>query len=417
MRQLETTAPRSVYLGLAAVALATSMYEILLTRVFSVTMWYHFAFLAVSAAMFGMTVGAMLVYLLPAAFTETRLRSQLAASSLLFGVTIVLGFAAQLRIHFREPDTARAFLAIAATYLIVSVPFVFSGICVCLCLTRFPNQVGWLYAADLTGAALGCVLLVLVLRATNAPATMVLVGLLATLGILFFAATGPPSFQRLSTAVCILLAVLAMAHAGILGRRSASAAKSALSIRWVKGEEEGPLLYERWNSFSRVVVGGDADTPGEPFGWGLSAAYNGGRKVRQLYLTIDAGAGTVLTSFEGTPASLDYLRYDVTNIVHHLRPNATALVVGTGGGRDILSALAFGQRSVVGVEINGNIISAVNRRFGDFTGHLDGYPNVSFVNDEARSYIARQTAQFDIIQISLIDTWAATAAGDRKSVV
>ncbi|MEE8177429.1 MAG: hypothetical protein V3T65_05490, partial [Acidobacteriota bacterium] len=82
-----------------------------------------------------------------------------------------------------------------------------------------------------------------------------------------------------------------------------------------------------------------------------------------------------------------------------------------GGGRDVLSALTFDQKSVLAVEINEDILGAVNGRFGEFTGHLDQNPKVTFVNDEARSYISRQQERFDIIQVSLIDTWAATAAG------
>ena len=80
---------------------------------------------------------------------------------------------------------------------------------------------------------------------------------------------------------------------------------------------------------------------------------------------------------------------DVTNIGYHIRPAGASLVVGTGGGRDVLSALLSAPRSVTGVEINPNIILTVNQRFGDFTGHLDRDPRVTFVNDEARSYIAR----------------------------
>ena len=53
----------------------------------------------------------------------------------------------------------------------------------------------------------------------------------------------------------------------------------------------------------------------------------------------------------------------------------------------------------------------MNGRFGDFTGHLDRIPGVRFVNDEARSFVARSPDRFGTIQISLIDTWAATAAG------
>jgi hypothetical protein len=95
----------------------------------------------------------------------------------------------------------------------------------------------------------------------------------------------------------------------------------------------------------------------------------------------------------------------------HLRPNGSVYVIGAGGGRDVLSALAFGQRRVVAVEMNRAILEAVNGVFGDVTGHLDRDPRVRFVNDEARSYLARTDDRFDVIQISLIDTWAATAAG------
>ncbi len=130
-----------------------------------------------------------------------------------------------------------------------------------------------------------------------------------------------------------------------------------------------------------------------------------------MKLNIDASAATFLTFFNGNVNDLEYLKYDVINLTHYLRPDSKVLVVGTGGGRDILSALVFEQKSVTGVEINEDIIVAVNQRFGDFTGHLDKNPRVTFVNDEARSYIARQRDRFDIIQISLIDSWAATAAG------
>ena len=118
-----------------------------------------------------------------------------------------------------------------------------------------------------------------------------------------------------------------------------------------------------------------------------------------------------MTAFDGNPATVEHLKYDVTNVVHYLRPSSDVVVVGTGGGRDILSALVFDQRGVTGVEINPSILELVNGRFGDFTGHLDRNPRVRFVNDEARSYLARMQERADIIQISLIDTWAATASG------
>jgi len=105
------------------------------------------------------------------------------------------------------------------------------------------------------------------------------------------------------------------------------------------------------------------------------------------------------------------LLYAITNIAHYLTKAGRVFVIGAGGGRDVLSALVFDQRAVVAVEMNRAIIEAVNDVFGDLTGHLDRHAKVRFVNDEARSYLARSRDRFDLIQISLIDTWAATAAG------
>src|SRR3954464_11615112 len=93
-------APRSVYVGLFLVTLARIVYEIALTRIFSVTMWYHFAFVAVSIAMFGMTVGALLVFLLPRLFDVNGIRTQLAVASALYPVLLVLSFLTELSVPF-----------------------------------------------------------------------------------------------------------------------------------------------------------------------------------------------------------------------------------------------------------------------------------------------------------------------------
>ena len=145
------------------------MYEVLLTRIFSVTMWYHFAFVAISVAMFGMTVGALVVYLKPAWFPADGVRRQLAVGSVLFPVLVVASFLTQLSIPFRVHPSIVAIWAIVLTYAVIAAPFVLSGILVALTLTRFPRDVGRLYAFDLVGAALGCVLLVWLLEITDGP--------------------------------------------------------------------------------------------------------------------------------------------------------------------------------------------------------------------------------------------------------
>jgi len=204
-----------------------------------------------------------------------------------------------------------------------------------------------------------------------------------------------------------MLGVFCVANSGLARKQ-----KGLIRLRYTKDRTEDVRpIYEKWNSFSRITVTGNWNEPEIPDGWGLSPNMPEDLRVRQLHLTIDSTAGTVMTNYTGKPEEISHLKYDITNLAHHVRRDADVLVVGVGGGRDILSALAFDQKSVIGVELNGNILKTVNKVFRDWTGNLPRLGNVRFVNDEARSWIARTEEQFDILQVSLIDTWAATAAG------
>lgn len=395
------------YLGLFLIALATLMYEILLTRIFSVTMLYHFAFVAISVAMFGMTVGALIVYLFPRVFRAETAHRDLAVSAALFSPLILLSFLTQLSVPFRIHPSIVAIYAIVFTYAVIAVPFVAGGIAVSVALTRFPSRVSRLYAADLAGAALGCVLIVPVLGSSDAPTAVLVVATLAAFAAVCFAWDVPsPRLRRATAAFALLMSLATAVNFALVLKQF-----PLFRILYIHGAFEARPLYEQWNSYSRVRVNGDAEKLIVPTGWGLSQRMPQDLRVRQLQMDIDITAGTVMTAFDGDLSAVGHLRYDVTNVGYYLRERPRVLVVGAGGGRDVLSALAFGAGHVTAVEINKDIIGTVNGRFGDFTGHLDRRPDVTFVVDEARSYIARTPAPIDFLQISLIDTWAATAAG------
>jgi hypothetical protein len=404
---MELTASRRTILGLFLISLSTLMYETLLTRIFSVTMWYHFAFAAISMAMLGMTAGAVMVYVLPNFFRNEMLQVRLVQGGLGFSIAIVLSFLTHLSIPFVTAPSLVGFYSIFLTFTVLAVPFVLSGMTICLALTRFKEGVSRLYAADLCGAAIGCLMLVVFLQFADAPSCVIAAASLAAAGAWAFSLDARRvRLSRIALSLTAGLAVFAVLNGGLAGMQSAP-----LRLLWVKGEIEPPLLYEKWNSFSRIRVMGDPAVAVPPFGWGLSKACSHSNDLVQLAVDIDAGAATVLTKFNGQLAPLEFLKCDVTNLAHYIRPNARVLVVGVGGGRDVLSALVFNQASVLGVEINKNIVDLLTRHFGELTGHIDQLPNVRIVTDEARSFITRNPERFDIIQVSLIDTWAATASG------
>jgi hypothetical protein len=376
-------------LGVLLVSLGTLMTEILLTRVFSVTMWYHFAFVAVSLAMLGLSAGAMFVYLMPSAFSATRTRSAMALFSLVLALAIVASIWIHVSLQF-SADQLATFRAISLVLMLV--PFTASGIVICLALTRFPDQVGRIYAFDLAGAALGCAGVVLLLDAIGDVFTaIVLVCALVALGAVLFSHRHVPSWLRYS-AWSIALALLVLA--GVIGARFEQG-RPLIEVAWAKGQAEAPALLERWNSYSRIRVSGNMNSLG-------------------VGLKIDATAATLMRRFNGDRRSFaarSPFSKELPPFVHEFRPDSSVAIIGTGGGQDMLTAYLMGQPRVTGIEMNSAIVDALRYDFGEYTGHLDQLPGYELVNDEARSYLSRSDRRFDIIMATFIDTWAATAAG------
>ena len=352
-------------------------------------------------------MGGIVVYLHPAYARPEQVLRHMARTSFLLAISDCA----------RNPDphlcalSPREFLPAWhqwwSAFAALSAAFAYSGMCVCLALTKFPSQVSQMYAADLVGAATGCVFLIAVFKVTDGVTAVFLAALLASLASLLFSSqeAGPKSHRTVVLFSSVLAALV------IVNTIAASFGRPLLDLFRVKGKPEGAALYEKWNSFSRLTVFGDPTIPMSPVGDGTSPTYPTDKAICQLRLEIDAAAETTLTSFSGDLSPLDFLQYDVKEIVHYVRPNSKVFIIGAGGGRDVLAALAFKEKSVRAVEMNRDIVATLNKRFGDFTGHLDRNPAVTFVNDEARSYLARTPERFDIIQASFIDTWAATAAG------
>lgn len=380
--------------------MGTLVHELLLTRIFSVTMWYHFAFMAISIAMFGLTAGAVAVYRFQKFFDRDPLH-YFSLSAIASSVLIVFSFFVHLSIPFLAPKDLVGALSLGLTFSVIALPFVASGIGITLALTRFGIPVGKIYAADLVGAAIGCLVFFLLLNYTDGPsAVLINAGGIGFVGL------------RLTRHKYYRLFPLLILLFGVANAITFSASKPLLRLVWIKGGLDPKPLYETWNSYSRIAVYDDPLIAEKPFGWGLSSRTILEDSVpKQLLLNIDAGAGTVLTEFDGDLRKVSYLKYDLTNLAHYLRPGSDVLALGAGGGRDLLSALVFGQKSATGVEINQAIVDALDNKFSEFTGKLSRYSNVKLINQEARNYIVQSSLKYDIIQVSLIDTWAATAAG------
>jgi hypothetical protein len=397
-----------VYAGLFLVSAVTLMFEILICRIFSATVWYHFAFMAVSLSMFGMTLGALLVYLFPKVFSIEKTRLHLWLFTQFFAAFLVLSVLLYTTLPIVIEQSIAGAVSLSTIYILFSLPFVSGGIAVCLALTRFPEDVNRIYAADLVGAAVGCPAIVVLLGVVDPVAASLLMGIIASLAGVLFARNHLSSRYELAA----LTMILVLAGGFAIQNYARSTGHSGLVFRINKNTAIRPedkfFEYEKWNAFSLIRVHPYTDLP---FGWGLSTALPKSFRIEQKWLEIDGAAATVITKWLDDQGKLGYLKYDITNFAHMLRPDSNVMVIGVGGGRDILSALAFAQKSVVGAEINNTILNLLLNHFAEYSGNLGKNPKVTLVNDEARSYLAYSNRKFDIIQASLIDTWAASASG------
>lgn len=394
-------ASRRYFFAIAFTAMATLMLELTLTRIFSVTMWYHFAFMAISLALFGLALSSLYLFLWSNRFPAEKVERQSSQWMLAFAVALPFVFAAIIRIPFEGDISWRSFAQLTAIYVLAAVPFLLGGMAIALAFRHRSQWIDRVYFADLAGAGVGCALTLVLLTFVPAPQAMVVIAGVGALAALLYG-WRERALRLAGVGVIVLLALLLVADRPT----------GLFQINRVKGVDEATereRVFEAWNSFSRVV--GYRITNEDLEGWGLAGDPNRPKVAEQVLLLIDGDAATPVALFDGDLEKARYLLNDVTNLAYLLRDGADVLVIGPGGGRDVLAALASGQAQVDGVELNPLMVRAVDEDFAELSSQLYTLPNVHITIDEGRNYIARADKEWDIIQSSLVDTWAATSAG------
>jgi spermidine synthase len=378
--------------GLFCVTASLLLLEVSLTRVLSVVMWYHFAFFAISVALFGLAAAGLAVYLLPQLFSRERLYTACFAAAVLEAIAIPLSYLllADNPAYRYLTSTqggggmgAAAWAAVALLYVINVVPFFFGGLVGPTLFRHYGQAAGRLYFYDLVGAGLGCLAAVPALDLFGGPGAIVLAAGLAGIGAVCFAAAGSRPRQVLVGAA-IAAAALALVFA--------DSQHHWLRLRYSRGRPQTGVEYEKWNSFSRVTVRnyGEPDT---------------------LLLEIDAASNTLIARWNGQPTSLAPLRDRLIAVQYALEPHPRVFVIGSGGGVDLLTAVAAGAPRVTAVEVNPIIVGLLKDRYAGFSGGIYNRSEIHVVTDEARSQIRRSHDHYDVIQAGYVDTYAATAAG------
>lgn len=390
--------------GLFLVSAGSLMYEVVLTRLLSVLSWYYLAFVSVSMAMLGMTAGALFVQLRPHLFRREDVAARLRQFSLAMAIATPLALVTMLAILIDLVPSIESLYAFVLFCAVIATPFVFSGIVVCLSLTRSEFAIGRVYFVDLLGAAAGSVGSVALLELFDAPSAMFAISGILFLSVLAYERFEEPARSRLRFAAfaCVMFIVAAINRATPFGFGPLQS-KGLPDVR-------SHLLAEVWNPISRIRATRSPDA--RPMLWSSygNEIYGPQKAVSSIWLDIDNAAGTPIYKFSGSPQDIDFLAYDVTTVADQLRQGGSAAIIGVGGGRDLMAASLFNFHRIVGIELNAGIYDLVTRRFKSFA-NLDKIQGLEIHQDEGRSYLSRTPEKFDVVQASMVDTWAATSAG------
>ncbi len=374
-----------LYFGLSFTTLATLILELSLTRIFSVVFYYHFAFLAISIALFGLGAGGVFSYVVAA--RPGNLYAKLGALGLSASASVI---AALLFILFAPGQLG--YFVLALVYLVTALPFFFAGAVVSIAIGEAMQRVDRAYFWDLAGAAAGCLLLIPFLHLFGGPNTVISAAVLYLVSAAIWfhqaAASGGGGVRRRATSV--LLALLLVMLMVVNGKTH------LIDVRTAKGQRLPPESFIAWNSFSRIGV------VGSPGAWTI---------------VIDGDATTAISPFDWdrgiTPEERFKLLHEGQGFPYILRPAAKTLIIGAGGGYDVARALAGGSRDVTAVEINPIIATTIMRdRFAADSHRIYFLPEVHVAPpQDGREFVRGSSEKFQVIQATLVDTWASTAAG------
>src|SRR5579859_695936 len=346
--------------------------------------------MAISIALFGLSASGVYVFLMRDRWRDRPIETLLGTHALAYAAVTGGALAILVRIRVDLTYTPANIAWMSVVYLVSALPFFFGGSTISIAIARLSGNVNAVYAADLLGAGAGCVALIPAVNVFGAPGAIVTSALMGTVAAICFTARVRPA------AAATAAAVLAAAGLG------------AFAVGVTKNHQKDQVLFSKWNSFSRIGVYSSSFNA-----WSLSPRYTGPVPENHL-MDIDSAAATQIIRLDGDVKNVSYLRYELTALGYRLfdKEGFDALVIGTGGGRDLLSALVFGARHIDGVEINPIIVNDVMRgKFRDYSGGVYDRPGVTIAVEDGRSFVRRSPKQYDVIQASLVDTWAATAAG------
>ncbi|MCZ6912743.1 MAG: SAM-dependent methyltransferase [Proteobacteria bacterium] len=384
-------------------------YEILLMRLLSIVQWHHFAYMIISLALLGYGASGTFVALSKRMIIP-HFALAFSVGAVLFSVSMIICFALGQRVPFNALEIvwdSRQVLYLLLMYLVFFVPFFFAATCICLAFTCLKEHIARIYFFDLLGAGAGALTIIaaLFLMSPQYALRLLAVFALAASALVVSGVASPLRNRLLLAQGGFFIALLLFLPPNwpdfrISQFKGQSQALQVVDTR-VLGQYSNPLglltVVESPTIPFRDAPGLSLNTQSEP--------------PAQLAIFTDGDAMSVITRFDGNLNSLAYMDDVTAALPYRLLDRPRVLVLGAGGGTDVLFAVYHGARVIDAVELNPLVTKLVGETHADFAGNLYDDDRINVYVDEARSFVTRSADQYDLIQVALLDSFAASGAG------
>jgi len=412
----------AILIGLFLVSAASLLFEILLTKFFGSKLEHHFTFAIISTAMLGFGIAGTYVHLRPNLFpTEEGPKAEVLANyAWKFAVSclVVVPVFCFLPIDPLFPDW-RGVIALPLFFLMFAVPFFYVGVCVSYTLIAAKQGPGVIYFWDLLGAGIGAALAAWSIRAFTGYGAVVLVAVIAMAGVAFYWLEVAREKRGLAWRVPVfVLAAIGVIVYPAIGRTFYG--HDVFSIKYLELRQTllmdfGGIEMSFWNAIARIDVSKTADSHKRTYRSGIPHKYET-MPIPGRFILVDGGASTRQFALQGPPTEQQWLKDSLWAAPYAGRdpavPFERALVIGAGGGPDVLVAKSYGTKRVDAIELNPDTFRVLVGRPEDpkrelYTRFLHG--NVFLMNTEARHWTHTLGGQetYDVIEASGVDTLTA----------
>ena len=376
-------------------SLASLAYEVALTRVFSISFWHHYAFMVISIAMLGFVTSGAVLNLCP----SLKRIERIGGYALLLGIAIPLSYLLANQSSFDPVQLAwdkTQLLSIGFLYLVLAIPFLCCGLVVVTTFSVQSVRSGLLYGADLIGAGLGSLGILLLLNYLPPERSVFLLSLAPLLAAFL---TGGNRLRAVAVLCALLSLSLFVSPPGFAGLRISPYKGLSNALRFPGAAP----LKSYVGPFARVDT---FESPAVRFAPGLSL-----RRLdalpRQIGLAVDGGEISAITAIDDKPA-LAFLEYLPAALPYEIGNRRRVLVLDPKGGLEVLLARHYRADDIVAIESNSLVMRVIRNDWRVFAGDIYGD---HALNGLGRSWLRGSQERFDIIDISLMGAEASGSFG------